>query len=273
MDAAPRLEPCGAGPIYEWIAGDGRPSRSRLVDCVHDGDVVPAESGVRLGPSLRRDFVRERDHGAARVAAALAAELGCGGFHRLKVARCAFDFNRRFGVTAGSVAHLETLAVSPEFARRAGREGVARMHDLFERAEREVEHALRALDAGALRLSIHSYDELGADGTRRCALSLLHSTASDPVHRTAPDERVAAIVDALERQGFAVARHWPYPLPEGSLELRLARRSRPDVDSIVVEVRKDLLFEGVQRDGGFVPRAERPGAAERIGAALAAAIR
>lgn len=214
-----------------------------LVHTVHDGGAIPRyyretpEGRPRVDPDvLRRAFVRERDWGANIVAAKLAAALGLPGFARCRVARVLLDFNRFPGTTPPIEGEpLERMAINPPFdtaLTHTEKMQLLRLYDaISERAEKRFANAL-------ISISIHTYDERNPSTTRRADLSLvsvpMHYMREatmpygvfDPLYPSELAESTCSrvlrdrIALNLERSGFRVSHNQPYPLPEGSIEVR-----------------------------------------------------
>lgn len=218
--------------------------RDRIViDTVHDGDIIPERlarsqsfASLEAGGSLWRDYVRERDWGAGRIAASVAAHLGLGGYYRVTVARVAVDFNRFPGLSPPDARSLDTMAISHHLSQRLGYD---ELRHLLEECYDTTSAAMEQVLAGKLiKLSIHTYDERNPSLTQRPEASVLTRSHSyqqsshlpyglfDPLF---PDEIAASsakrilrdrIALTLEKAGYDVEHNYPYCLPDGSLEIR-----------------------------------------------------
>lgn len=242
-------------PPYEFVevqrTGDHavpEELRSRIfIHTVHDGDCIPRGFVVdeRGEPTvdpkkLEKRFIRERDWGADLVARKIASALGVRGFGRSRIARVLLDFNRFPGSTphdGDNVRPLERLAINYPFS--ATLDHTAKVHLLegyYDRISDFIEKHL--LSDTLIMLAIHTYDEHNRSRTRRPHLSLLSSMAGyqrdsrmpfglfDPMYPDILGEATCSrilrdrISLNLERTGFRVSHNHPYPLPEGSMEVR-----------------------------------------------------
>ncbi|MHC4392901.1 MAG: N-formylglutamate amidohydrolase [Planctomycetota bacterium] len=234
------LVPVAPDPEGTPLPDDLRPRI--LIDTVHDGEVLPRAYRDRPDGSPRvpyeevtRRFVRERDWGANRVAGSIAAALGLEGFYRVRPARVLLDFNRFPGTTSHE-EHLERLSINPPFANGLDHELKMRLlSDLYDGISTHVEAALQGK---LIKIGIHTYDEHNASTTQRPDVSLLTLAAGyqrdsrmplgvfDPLYPDALAESTCSRVLRdrislnLERSGYRVSHNHPYPLPEGSVEVR-----------------------------------------------------
>lgn len=260
---------------------------------VHDGDRVPA--------LLRRhfdaiEFVRERDFGADALAATMQSTLSLRNRMRFRLARCLLDVGRFHGLDIPGAAHTSRASIPARFGSALTPE--ERLW--LDRAHANVDAAITSLRAeaapDALSIGVHTFDPIGADGSPRPELSLLDLPESVARGRerisgyvtpelrcadftsTADETRMDQLRDRLIAAGFQVTRNDPYRLPDGAVELRThhhAKRSGEPIrpSAFVLEVRKDLLFTGEMRNGGFAVHKVIAGAIERIGSALAGSLR
>jgi hypothetical protein len=220
--------------------------RSRIfIHTVHDGEHIPAEflydkegkHRVDLDV-LDRAFARERDWGANLVASKIATALGVRGYARCNIARALMDFNRFPGSTPpGHTAPLERLAVSEPFNYALDHSTKTKLlvkyyDEISDAVEKEL-HSNKLI-----MIAVHTYDEHNASLTRRPHLSLLSSMMGyqrdskmpygvfDPLYPDVLGESTCSrilrdrLALNLERTGFRVAHNHPYPLPEGSMEVR-----------------------------------------------------
>jgi len=260
------VERTGAEPLPDEF-------RSRVaVHTVHDGDRIPPELlfGAHGKPlvdvsELEWQFVRERDWGANLVARKIAAAMGIGSYARCRVARVVIDFNRFPGSTPP--AHddpLSRLAINHPFTAALSHE---RKMDVLERYYDKISDFFEEnlLEDKLILLAIHSYDEENPSRTRRPHLSLLSSMAHyqrhscmpygvfDPLYPDVLGESTCSpilrdrLALNLERTGFRVQHNHPYPLPEGSLEVRAQvwyffRYLRRRFEEAYPETREDESF-------------------------------
>ena len=248
-----RLNECN--PPYEFVnvarTGDHpipQEFRDRIfIHTVHDGDCIPREFVLdedgrpTVDPAeLERLFIMERDWGADLVARKIASAMGVKGFGRARIARVLLDFNRFPGSTphdGASVRPLERLAINYPFTSTLDHPQKLRLlEDYYDRISDFVEQYLRR--DTLIMLAIHTYDEHNASRTRRPHLSLLSSMAGyqresrmpfgvfDPMYPDVLGEATCSrilrdrISLNLERNRFRVSHNHPYPLPEGSMEVR-----------------------------------------------------
>jgi hypothetical protein len=236
---------------FEFVPVDasGEQSLSRearepiLVYTVHDGDVVPARflagaDGGRLvdAERLNRHFSHMRDWGADKVARALASALGLDGYATCRVARVLLDFNRFPGTTSDSAdGPLDYFAINEPFGDLLVHAQKMDLLKLYDRMSDEIE----ALISGSLiSVGIHTYDMNNESETKRPDVSIVSTPQSYVRHSRLPDgvfdplypdllaestcsrtlrDRISL---NLERSGFRVSHNQPYPLPEGSVEVR-----------------------------------------------------
>jgi len=216
-----------------------------LLHTPHDGGYIPplflykksGEPKVNLD-TLDRAYIAERDWGANLVAHKIAAAMGVAGYARNRLARVLMDFNRFPGSTPpGNIAPLERLAINRPFTTVLNHVKKVRLlegyydtsSDFFEK---------KLLTNKLIMIAVHTYDERNLSMTRRPHLSILsgmlnyqtHSRMPygvfDPMYPDVLGESTCSpilrdrIALNLERTGFRVAHNHPYPLPEGSLEVR-----------------------------------------------------
>lgn len=281
--------------VCEFVADQGaaKTGKDRFVlYSVHDGDRIPALLRRHFDPI---EFVRERDFGADALAAVIQAVLSLRNRMRFRLARCLLDGGRFHGLDTPGAAHTSRASIPARIGSTLT--PVERLW--LDRAHAGVDTAIDRLRSeaapGALSIGVHTFDPLGADGTPRPELSLLdlpESVArgreairgySNPELRcerfasTADPMRMDRLRDLLETAGFQVTRNDPYRLPDGAVELRTHHRAERSGEPIrpsafVLEVRKDLLFTGEMRHGGFAPCEVIAGAIERIGSAVAGSL-
>jgi hypothetical protein len=231
------------------IDASGEQSLSReaaepiLIHTVHDGDSIPSrflvdDEGHPLVDRelFSRSFTRMRDWGANKVARALASALGLDGYASCRVARVLLDFNRFPGTTSRSAeGPLDYFAINEPFGsvlRHAQKMDVLKIYD---RMSDEIE---KLISGSLISIGIHTYDVHNASATKRPDVSIVSTPQSYFRHSRLPDgvfdplypDLLAestcsrALRDRislnLERSGFRVSHNQPYPLPEGSVEVR-----------------------------------------------------
>lgn len=222
------------------------PLRDRiLVHTVHDGDVIPDRFRVDASGSplvdpedLERRFVQERDWGANLVARELASQLGIAGYGRCKIARVLLDFNRFPGSTPPSITEpLERLAINTPFVTALDhQQKMSLLKNYYDQISDLIEE--RSLVGKLIMIGVHTYDEHNASLTQRPDISVMYQAAGyqresrmpygvfDPLYPDLLGESTCSpilrdrISLNLERTGFRVSHNHPYPLPEGSMEVR-----------------------------------------------------
>lgn len=241
-------------PPYEFVevkrTGDHpvpEEYRKRIfIHTVHDGDCIPRqfmldEDGQpKVDPKLvQKRFIEERDWGADLVAKKIASAMGVKGFGRARVARVLLDFNRFPGSTPhdDSIRPLERLAINYPFTAVLDHaQKVRLLEKYYDGISDFIERHL--LSDTLIMLAIHTYDEHNPTRTRRPHLSLLSSMAGyqresrmpfgifDPMYPDVLGESTCSRILRdrvslnLERTGMRVSHNHPYPLPEGSMEVR-----------------------------------------------------
>ncbi len=214
-----------------------------LLHTVHDGKLIPERFLYRDGEPivdfalLNDKFVQERDWGANLIAGQIASAANIAGYARCRLARVLMDFNRFPGTTPPGGRGLETMAISEPFASALSHpEKLSLLEDYYDRISELIEDSL--LSNKLIMIAVHTYDEHNASRTQRSDLSLLTRMAHyqresrmpygvfDPMF---PDALGASTCSRilrdrislnLERNGFRVSHNHPYPLPEGSMEVR-----------------------------------------------------
>jgi len=245
-----------------------------LIHTVHDGAHIPEEfiydehgrPRVDVG-LLDRRFVEERDWGANLVAEKIALAMGLSGYARCRLARVLLDFNRFPGSTPHDdvVRPLETLAINNPFSRVLDHRMKLRLLEgYYDKISDIIEG--RLLRNRVIMIAVHTYDEHNKTMTRRPHCSLLSSVLGyqrdsrmpfgifDPMYPDVLGESTCSrilrdrISLTLERAKYRVSHNHPYPLPEGSLEVRtqvwyffdyLRRR----FEDVYPETRQDPTFE------------------------------
>jgi hypothetical protein len=210
----------------------------------HDGGAIPDRyhyddhGKPRIDPeTLQRHHVSARDWGANAVANHVAAALGLRRYARCRIARVLLDFNRFPGSTPPRQHHpLESLAIGELYANALNHDTKTELLDTYYDA---ISSSMEALFSGSLiGISIHTYDETHASKTKRADLSLISLPLSyqrearltygvfDPAY---PDHLAESTCSRilrdrvslnLERSGFRVTHNHPYPVPDGSIEMR-----------------------------------------------------
>lgn len=274
----PHVATDGLDDVIERVATDAARKHDAspfVLYSIHDGDLVtPAFAPVALGEA----FDRERDFGADTVANFLAHALGVGSRLRVRLARSVLDAGRFFGVEDGRGAHTSRRAVPAEIAAACDPhdlEGLAAAHATIEAV---IANEVAAAGTSPIAIGVHTYDPVNPDGSPRPELSLLdlpESVARGSADFLPRSTTNPALLDrltaALAVEGFSIRRNDPYLLPDGSLEVRLHRRAqreawpnRDRLQAFVLEVRKDLICEGMQAKGYFAATAIRADAARAL---------
>lgn len=299
--------PIAFDPLLPTIApGDVTDAIDRIVDdavsstdppqfivySIHDGDWIPEHLAHAFD---RVAFVRERDFGADAVAAAIQRELGLRSRIGVRLARCLLDVGRFHGIDRGGASHTARLSIPLSVAAALSHDEIAWLAAAYSRIDASIDLDRAMAAPGAVSIGVHTFDPVGADGRTRPELSFLDlpesMAAGDPIvagyanpelpraelESTGAPGRLEGMARRLRARGFSVTRNDPYRLPDGAVEVRAhhSARRRGDIvapHAFVLEVRKDLLFEGAMEHGGFSPRAAIDGAAERIGEAFARAL-
>ena len=247
-----KIEDCN--PPYEFVpvqrTGDHPvPPEYRdriLVHTVHDGEYIPPSYyyDERGKPRIDRkklepQFIAERDWGADLVAHRIAAAMGLPGYARCRVARLLLDFNRFPGSSYHDqgVHSLERLAIHSPFSEVLSHaEKVKLLEEYYDGISDYLETKL--INNTLIMIAVHTYDEHNPTKTRRPHLSLINSVLNytresrmpygvfDPMYPDVLGESTCSrilrdrISLNLERNAFRVSHNHPYPLPEGSMEVR-----------------------------------------------------
>ena len=222
--------------------------RCLFVYTIHDGAIIPEDPFARADPDIldavKTMFINERDWGANKVAEMLAQKLDLSGFHKVNLARAVLDFGRFPGISDPDDTHLTRMSIIDPVSRLDRRQickVLAQFDRISDGLEFYLEEKLPDEDIGKrelLQIAIHTYDEHNRSGTRRPAVSLIlqpHTYRDearlswelfDPLfpHQLAEftGDRTLAyrLASTLERRYLPVGLNFPYPLPEGSVELR-----------------------------------------------------
>lgn len=211
---------------------------------VHDGGAIPDRFRLKKDGSplidpaaLHRHFVEMRDWGANVVAENLAAALGLHDYARCRVARVLLDFNRFPGSTRpNNDEPLDALAIGRLYSGALDHhEKTHLLEAYYDRISAAME---KVIEDKLIGISIHTYDETHASQNKRADLSLISLPLSyqresqltygvfDPMY---PDHLAESTCSRilrdrvslnLERSGFRVIHNHPYPLPDGSIEMR-----------------------------------------------------
>lgn len=240
------LRAVSSPPPFEFVevppTGERRleaePPQRIFVYTVHDGDAIPERF---IKPSIDRAQLEQReiqmrDWGANRVAKRLAGALGIGGYGRANIARVLLDLNRFPGTTSRTaVTPLDRFAIMEPFGsalRHAEKMAVLRIYDEMSRMMESH------IDGSLISIGIHTYDVLNPSETKRPDVSIistpntyLHDSRMpdglfDPAYPDLLAESTCSRVLRdrislnLERNGYRVSQNHPYPLPEGSIEVR-----------------------------------------------------
>ncbi len=210
----------------------------------HDGGAIPnryrydSNGKPRIDPStLLRHYVSARDWGANSVAEHLSSALGVRRYARCRIARVLLDFNRFPGSTPpGNDDPLEALAIGRLYANALNHDAKTEILETYYDTISGVMEGVLA--ESLIGISIHTYDEKHASKTKRADLSLISLPLSyqresrltygvfDPMY---PDHLAESTCSRvlrdrvslnLERSGFRVTHNHPYPVPDGSIEMR-----------------------------------------------------
>jgi hypothetical protein len=218
------------------------PPEKIFIYTVHDGDIIPPRFVTHNGETrldqalLESQFIRMRDWGANLVAKQLAAALGIKSYSRVRLARVLLDFNRFPGTTSDSARDpLQRQSISEPFGHFLHH---AEKMELLEQYDRMSDRIEEGVDGALINIGIHTYDMHNASETKRPDISIVSTPHSyfresrlpdglfDPIY---PDMLIESTSSRilrdrislnLERSGFRVSHNQPYPLPEGSVEVR-----------------------------------------------------
>jgi N-formylglutamate amidohydrolase len=278
------VDPCD--PPYEFVnvepSGDfavPKEFRDRiLIHTVHDGASIPREfifdeqGRPRVDQTrLERRYIEERDWGANLVAKKIASAMGLKGYARCRLARVLLDFNRFPGSTPHDevVKPLETLAINNPFSRVLDHTLKVRLlEQYYDRISDIIETKLLHDSDRIIMIAVHTYDEHNRTMTRRPHCSLLSSVLNyqresrmpfgifDPMYPDILGESTCSrilrdrISLTLERKQYRVSHNHPYPLPEGSMEVRAQvwfffDYLRQRFEAIYPETHEDPAFERV----------------------------
>jgi hypothetical protein len=217
---------------------DAAPPQRIFVYTPHDGAWLPKrfvkDSIERVALERRRN--RLRDWGANRIASALAAELGNGGYARANVSRVLLDLNRFPGTTSVAAEDpLDFFAIMEPFGSALAHAEKMALLDIYDQMSNAIEEHI----AGSMiSIAIHTYDARNPSETKRPDVSIITTPESylrnsrlpdglfDPSYPDLLAESTCnrALRDRislnLERNDFRVSQNHPYPLPEGSVEVR-----------------------------------------------------
>jgi hypothetical protein len=214
------------------------PPKRIFVYTAHDGEFVP-ERFLKPGidrNSLAERTVRMRDWGANRVAEALAAELGTGGYARARIARVLLDLNRFPGTTSTAAENpLDFFSIMEPFGSALEHAEKMDVLSIYDEMSEVIEDYI---NGSMISIGIHTYDAHNPSETKRPDVSLI-STPNSYLHNSRMPDRLfdpsypdllaestcnRALRDRislnLERNDYRCSQNHPYPLPEGSIEVR-----------------------------------------------------
>lgn len=212
------------------------------IDVIHDGCHVPGrfyEDSLKNGTSaeeIEKQYILERDWGAELVAQHLASALHLPSYHRINIARVLLDFGRFPGSTPPGADFLNRLAINLPFSEHLSYE---HKREVLERYYDPISEDMeRAISGKLIKIAIHTYDVRNPTRTQRPPVSIITRSRAlqedfqlpvglfDPLY---PDELAQYTADrilrsrialTLEEAGVHVEDNFPYPLPEGSVEVR-----------------------------------------------------
>lgn len=217
---------------------EAQPPQRIFVYTVHDGDVLPEEF---VKPSIDRTLlgrrtIEMRDWGANRVAKRLAAALGIGGYGRANVARVLLDLNRFPGTTSENASNpLDRFAIMEPFGSALQHAEKMAVLSIYDEMSQAMENHI---DGSMISIGIHTYDAHNPSETKRPDVSIISTPNTylrdsrmpdglfDPAYPDLLAESTCSRVLRdrislnLERNGYRVSQNHPYPLPEGSIEVR-----------------------------------------------------
>jgi hypothetical protein len=237
LDSSPPFEFVSVAPSGSRRLGVEAPERIFLYT-VHDGDQLP-ESFVKPTidrEQLERRRIRARDWGANRIAGQLAASLGNTGYARAKLARVLLDLNRFPGTTSpAAVDPLDYFSIMEPFGSALEHAEKMAVLGLYDEMSTSIENHI---DGSLISIGIHTYDAHNASETKRPDVSIITTPNSylhdsrmphglfDPMYPDLLAESTCSRVLRdrislnLERNDYRVSQNHPYPLPEGSIEVR-----------------------------------------------------
>lgn len=216
-----------------------------LIHTVHDGGAIPHEFRFNANgeplvdpDALLARYTKERDWGANLVAKKLASALGLRGYARNKIARVLLDFNRFPGSTPPAIHNpLERLSISQPFNTALSHaQKLHLLENYYDKISDLIERDV--LGGKLIMIGVHTYDEHNASETKRPDISLISTPGCyqreakmpyglfDALYPDVLAESTCSrilrdrISLNLERSGYRVSHNHPYPLPEGSMEVR-----------------------------------------------------
>ncbi len=226
----------------QWV-GEERRDDEVLIYVIHDGRQLPRHllgdrsEDVLARPEIQAAYLRERDWGANFVASHLVKQLGISGYLQVNLARFVMDYGRFPGDSDARAEHLLRYCFNPPFSELLTQE---QKYDLLERHYDVISQGIARRAMGKkITMSIHTYDAVGASGSKRAEVSLLSRlleqrpdstldpSVFDPLFpailcedSTCHRALIYQMLLNLERGGHRTAINYPYLMPAGSLEIR-----------------------------------------------------
>ncbi len=233
----PSCGPHPVGRVVELPNYQANRFADLAIDVIHDGHYFPVEQPLQTLPGqILTDYHRERDWGAGLLARTLGQALGLPNYLHIDTARVFLDLGRYAGVQSHSHQALLRPAIYGPVARWFSPE---QSEQLLEGYYRGFEQLIdNFLQGSRLKLAIHSYDRIGADGRLRPELSLITHYRVQEKQRAEPNPLLPeqllnstvdpqlchSLVDSLTKGGYRVSLNDPYTLPAGAVELRYLAR-------------------------------------------------
>lgn len=214
-----------------------------MIDVIHDGNCIPPKfltnrfgKSIVLNDEIRSCYIKERDWGAEILARHLASALHLESYYRINIARVLLDFGRFPGITHKSADHMNRFAINYPFSEVLSFQ--QKRHLLEDYYDIISEHMDYVVRGKLIKIAIHTYDETNTDNIRRPAVSIVtrshghqrgFASPIDMFDPLVPHELAEFTADTILRSRIAltfeeaairVADNYPYPLPEGSVEVR-----------------------------------------------------